>query len=402
MDRKAKPGQGYSYLMMIGHLCCDIHQSTVPALLPFLVAYRELGYTAAAGLVFAMGLASSFIQPLLGIAVDRKQMPWLMGLGIFMGGIGVASVGFLHSYWSIFAALIFAGLGAAIFHPEAGRMANFVAGEKKGAGVSTFIAGGNLAFVFGPVIAVFALSTWGLRGMAIFLIPSTIMSAIFLSKQKTFMQFAEMNKREASKQTVDTEQKDNWPAFCKLCLPILTRSVIMGGLSAFVPLYFVGVLMQTRQHGSLMLTVMACAGVVAAFVGGRIADRAGFARIMRLGFAVAVVLIAFLPQTRSVWIATALIVVLATSLNLGHGPSVALGQRFLPNRMGVASGIVLGLTVSMGGMFAPVLGSIGDNHGLTTVMYVMAGIAVIGLIGAMLVKEPEPLAKKIPTAVSSD
>jgi len=377
--------------MMIGHLCCDIHQSTVPALLPFLVVYRGLSYTAAAGLMFAMSFASSFIQPLLGMIVDRKQMPWLMGLGILMGGIGIAAVGFLYSYWSIFAALIFAGFGAAIFHPEAGRMANIVAGNKKGAGLSTFTAGGNLAFVVGPMIAVFALSRWGLQGMSIFIFPALVMSAILLSMQKKFMHFYYMNRQETQKQTASAGQKDNWLAFSKLCLPVFTRSVILGGLSAFVPLYWVGVLMQTRQHGSLMLTVMSSAGAVASFTGGRIADRFGFIRVLRYAFAVAVVLMIFVPQVGAVWIATVLVMALSASLNLGHGPSVALGQRFLPNRMGVASGIILGLTVSMGGIFSPVLGRIGDSHGLTAVMYVMAGVALLGLIGTMLLKEQEKI-----------
>ena len=401
MDRKGQPSQGYSYLMMFGHMCCDIHQSVVPALLPFLVVYRGLGYAAAAGLLFAMSLASSFIQPLLGIIVDRRQMPWLMGLGILMGGIGIASVGFLYNYWSIFAALIFAGLGAAIFHPEAGRMANFVAGDNKGAGVSTFIAGGNLAFVFGPMIAVFALSTWGLPGMALFIFPAMLMSAIFLGMQKKFMHFSDINRRETRKQMLDTGQKDDWPAFTKLCLPIFARSVVTGGLSAFIPLYWVGVLMQTREHGSLMLTVMASAGAVAGFLGGRIADRFGFIRTMRLAAAAAVVLIIFLPQTRILWLATILAMSITASFNIGHGPAIALGQKFLPNRMGVASGIVLGLTVSMGGMFSPVLGRIGDVYGLTTVMHVMAGIALIGFIGTIIVREPKPVAK-IPLVVESN
>jgi len=117
--------------MTIGHVCCDMNQSTVPALLPFLVTQRGIDYTAAAGLMFASSFLSSLIQPLLGMIADRKQMPWLMGVGILITGLGIASVGFLESYWSIFAVIMFAGFGSALFHPEGGQMANIVSGEKR-------------------------------------------------------------------------------------------------------------------------------------------------------------------------------------------------------------------------------------------------------------------------------
>ena len=58
--------------------------------------------------------------------------------------------GAAYSYMGIFAVVMFAGLGSAIFHPEGGRMANCVAGAQKGRSMGIFAASGNLGFVFAP------------------------------------------------------------------------------------------------------------------------------------------------------------------------------------------------------------------------------------------------------------
>ena len=69
-------------------------------------------------------------------------------------GCGVSLLGFLNSYWAMFLAVMLTGIGSALFHPDGGRMANYVAGEKKGRGLSNFSVGGNLGGAVGPMLAV--------------------------------------------------------------------------------------------------------------------------------------------------------------------------------------------------------------------------------------------------------
>ena len=387
MEQKSQPPKGYGYLMMAGHLCCDMNQATVPALLPFLVVGRGLDYGAAAGLMFASSFLSSLIQPLLGMLADRKNMPWLMGVGIAMTGVGIASVGFLENYWAIFAAVMFAGLGSAIFHPEGGRMANCLAGEKKGRGMSTFAAGGNLGFVVGPIVAVFAITTWGLRGTALLLIPTIGMVSVLFALQKRFSRFSVPAGHQPAGSALPAG-RDDWPSLRKLLISIFSRSIVMAGLLTFIPLYWVSVLLQTQQRGALMLTVMALAATAAAFTGGFLADRFGFSRVVRATFVVIPLLVLLLPFAQHRWAASVLVVALATLLNLGHGPSIVLGQKYLPSRLGMASGITLGLAVSVGGVFTPFLGRVGDRFGLTAVLFILAGVALFGLLGAFLIKDP--------------
>ena len=374
--------------MMAGHISCDLNQSMVPALLPFLVAERGIDYASAAGLMFASSSLSSLIQPLLGMLADRDQRPWLMGVGILFTGIGISSIGFLQSYWGIFAAIMFAGFGSAMFHPEGGRMASCVAGDKKGQAMSNFTVGGNIGFVAGPLVLAAVIKRFGLRGTAVALFQSVIMAAVLFAFHGKLREMSDASQRETKAKAASSGQKDEWASFFRLCLPIFMRSIVSSGIQTFIPLYWMGVLERTQHQSSLMVTYIAVASAVAAFTGGRLADRFGFKRLIRVTFAGVAPLIALLLATKNVVVATALVVVLVAMNQLGHSPSVVLGQKYLPNRVGLASGVTIGLSVSIGGICSPFLGRVGDAYGLTASIYVLLGVAVLGFAGTLLIREP--------------
>jgi FSR family fosmidomycin resistance protein-like MFS transporter len=339
--------------------------------------------------MFASRSLSSLMQPLLGMIADKRQMPWLMGVGILMTGLGVSAIGFINNYWGVFAAIMFAGFGSALFHPEGGRMANCVAGEHKGRSMSIFSAGGNLGYASGPIIIAFTVSHWGLKGTSVMLVPTAIIVTIVFSLQKKFAQMSAQNLREVREKAAVEGIKDDWGAFLRLCLSIFTRSIVQNGVSTFIPLYWIVVLMQTQQRGSLMVTLIALCSFIAAFTGGRLADRFGFRKVICISFATVAPLVILLLATNNVFIATVIVVPIAIMLPLGHSPSVVLGQSYLPNRLGLASGVTMGLAISMGGICSPVLGKIGDNFGLTTVLIVVAGVALAGFLSTLLIRKAD-------------
>src|SRR5665647_1132970 len=121
-------------LLSAGHMFTDLNQGALPAILPFLILEQGLSYTAAAGLIFAANFASSIVQPVFGYLADRISKPWLMPIGIFLAGLGMAFTGLTANYWLLFAAVTVSGIGVAAFHPEGARMSNRISGEKKGTG----------------------------------------------------------------------------------------------------------------------------------------------------------------------------------------------------------------------------------------------------------------------------
>jgi FSR family fosmidomycin resistance protein-like MFS transporter len=378
----------YSVLTMFGHICTDINQGALPALLPFLVLHKDISYASAAGLIFAANSMSSFIQPLFGYLGDRVSWPWLMGLGSCLAGGGLALVGFLDSYWAIFAAVTVSGIGVALFHPEGGRMANLAAGENKGAGIALFAVGGNIGFALGPIITSIALAVLGLKGTIVFLLPALSMAMAVLVSLKNLSRISSesQNKKPDGKQS---QEKDDWKSFFKVSACITSRSVVTYGLTTFIPLYFAAVMMLPETAASATLTLYSAVAATATLFGGQAADRLGFHRVIRGGFLLLVPLMLIFPMINSVHLAIFLLVPIAVSANAPQGATIALGQKFLPGHIGTSSGIMLGLAVSIGGMVAPGIGWVGDKCGLPAAMYVVAAFAVLTMCLAFLIPDSE-------------
>lgn len=65
-----------------------------------------------------------------------------------------------------------------------------------------------------------------------------------------------------------------------------------------------------------------------------------------------------------------------------YSPAIVLGQSYLPNRVGLSSGVTLGVAVAIGGGAAPIIGKIADLHGI---WFSLASIAFLPILFLLLV-----------------
>lgn len=369
----------YSLLTMFGHICTDINQGALPAVLPFLVLEKNISYTSAAALIFAANSMSSIIQPLFGYLGDKVSWPWLMGLGAFLAGAGMALIGFQEHYWGIFLAVMLSGIGIALFHPEGGKTANLVAGEKKGTGIGIFAVGGNIGFALGPIIASTAITIWGIKGTAVFLIPAVAMALLVIGCLKDLRRVTS-EARAAVVTAADFSGRDDWASFIKVAVSVTCRSVVSYGMTTFIPLYFSAVFLLSEVAASARLTLFSFAGAAATLLGGHLADRWGFRRVIKGLLILLVPLLFLFPLVTNPQLATFLLLPIAFTLSGPHGSMIAWGQKFTPNHIGTSSGIMYGLTVSIGGMLAPCIGWVADTCDLTAAMYAVAVFSLPALI----------------------
>ena len=248
---EAKPSKKYSFMLMGGHLCADINQGALSAILPFLVMYDGFGYAQVALVIFASNIMSAIVQPLFGVLGDRKPRPWIMSLGVFLAGLGMLCIGLAPDLRIIVPSAMVSGIGIAMFHPEGGRLANLVAGEHKGRGMSIFAVGGNVGFALGPVLVAVFIGAFGMAGSVAFLVPSTLYAIFLLTKVRTFKAFGLVDKAAAQ----SAGGRDRWGAFWVVIAALSVRSIIFTGCLSFIPLFAVGVLGQPEAVGSLMITL---------------------------------------------------------------------------------------------------------------------------------------------------
>ncbi len=351
-----------------GHLFTDVAQGAIPALLPFLIARDHLSYASASALILAATISSSVIQPLFGHLSDRRSLPWLMPTGPVLGGIGVGLVGLAPNYGLTFAAVVLSGLGVAAFHPEASRFANYVSGERRSSGMSLFSVGGNVGFAVGPILVTPLVLIFGLPGTLFLIIPTGLMGAVISRELPRLVSF---RIAAADDPRVGGAAPDAWRPFALLAAVIALRSFIYFGFVTFVPLYFIGVLHTSKTIGSAALTAMLIGGAVGTMVGGRAADRFGRRTVLRTSMLILPgLIVAFLlsgPALAMVFAALTGGVTIAT-----FAVTIVMGQEYLPGRIGVASGVTIGLSIGLGGVGAPLLGLLADAHGLRAVFEVVA------------------------------
>ena len=246
-----------------------------------------MDYTAIAGLMFASSFLSSVIQPLFGYLADKGSRQWFMAVGVFFAGTSLAITGFVSDYWLIFAAVTVMGIATSIFHPEAARCVNGVSQGARGKGMSIFSVGGNGGFGFGPLLAVFLVTTFGMHGLAFYGITAACMSLLLLLAIPHLRRAIEANASAAAeaasaKQTSSSPAAMNdWHAFGRLFFVILFRSTVFTGISSFLPLFCIQVLGSSEAIGSMTLSIISIAGVAATLFGGWVAHRHGYHRTGR-------------------------------------------------------------------------------------------------------------------------
>lgn len=93
-----------------------------------------------------------------------------------------------------------------------------------------------------------------------------------------------------------------------------------------------------------------------------------------------------LTHTDNVMLAWILLIPAAMSVFSAYSPMVILGQTYLAKNAGFASGITLGLSTTLGGIFAPVVGWAADTWGLSFALQILWIVGLLGAIFAFTLK----------------
>jgi FSR family fosmidomycin resistance protein-like MFS transporter len=357
-------------------------------MLPFFISAYDLSYTAAASIVFAANLASSIIQPLFGFAADRFSKPWLLSFGLILAGIGLGLTGLCKSYQLIMVLAVASGIGIAAYHPEAARLVNFEAGNNKNTAMSIFGIGGTIGFAIGPFLITTVLIQWDLKGTIILILPVSVM-AIFMTTQ--YPKFKSIVRKNSDRNSSYSEQevKEDWWSFVRLTVVIIGRSIIFYGLNTFIPIYWISYLHQSKMMGSIALTTFAASGVLGNLIGGTLADKYGSKKVLLFGFLGLAVLLPIFCLVNIALISLLLMFPIGLILYASYSPTIVLGQNYLPNRVGLSSGITLGVAISIGGAATPIIGKIADIYGVWYGIITIACLPLLIFLVAISLPDPQ-------------
>ncbi|MGW7545201.1 MFS transporter [Streptomyces sp. NPDC054770] len=378
-------------LLSVGHACVDIYQGAVASLVPFFVAERAYSYAAVSGIVLAASVLSSVAQPVFGLLTDRWAMPWILPVSTVLGGLGIALSGLSGSYLLTLVFVAVSGVGVAAYHPESARIAR-LASEGSHSAMGWFSVGGNLGFAAAPLMVTAVVASGGLHRSPLLVLPALAGCLLCLPVLRV------LRKRTApgGPGTAVAVGVDDRASFVKLSLAVVFRSVVFVGLSTFISLY-------ARQRtgggtaaGTAALFVLYAGGALGSVLGGSLANRWDRVTVARWSYLLTVAAVAgtvFVPGP----VFYVFVALTSAGLYVPFSLHVTLGQDYLPTRVGTAGGVTLGLTVSIGGLVSPLIGSIADATSLRTAL---APLILMPALSWLLFRTlPEPTAPKpVPTA----
>ena len=367
------------FLLSFGHMCTDIVQGALPAMLPYLKDKYSLSYTAAGSLLLMAHLTSSVIQPVFGYLTDRRPFPVLLAIGCLVSGIGIALVPFSPGFSWLVAFVIFMGLGTAAFPPEGFKATACIASVKRATGMSLFSVGGNLGFSIGAPAAIFLVSRYGLDGAAWLLVPAALAGVLFLPALPHIRRrISDVSARSAPPVRNGAERP--LYAVSLIVLIVIFRSWTHLGLATYIPFLYRAQLSSNPDFVATLLFLFLGAGTAGTLLGGLLADRIGHRKMVFLSMALQVPLIHLFLNAEG-WAVFVLAAAVGAVIVSTFSVTIVMAQELFPRRMATAAGTIAGFAIGTGGIGVTLLGAVADRHGVPAAVHL---INVLPFAGAIL------------------
>jgi FSR family fosmidomycin resistance protein-like MFS transporter len=283
----------------------------------------------------------------------------------------IGSLGFATGYFELAIILFAAGISVACFHAPAPAMIGRLAGHQVGKGMSLFMAAGELARAVGPLLAVWAVSTWTLDGFY---------RVIFIGWAATLILYFRLRQVPARMDPPESLRRI-LPFFKSLFLPLFLilffRSFMRDSLTTFLPIFIKGEGASLWVAGAA-LSILEIAGVAGALVSGTVSDFLGRKKILLISTISAVILMLVFLQAEG-WLLIPILLALGFTV-LSTGPvMLALVQDQLPRNRAVGNGIYMMISFLVRPVALVIIGYLGDQFGLNQVYWWSAIISLLAV-----------------------
>ncbi|HEX6305967.1 MAG TPA: MFS transporter [Anaerolineales bacterium] len=371
----------------LSHFIVDVLNGQRAVLLAYLSVPLGLS-NAALGLVStAYVFSGALTQPIFGHLTDRVGTRWVVAGGVLWISAFFTLALIAPGYLSL-ALLVVASLGSGAFHP-AGTMQATLRGRSHLAGRETtaaayFFVFGQMGLFFGPMLGGPLLDRYGpggLLALSVFGLPVGLNAAVRL-RAAINVQGQNLHAEAAKTKVVAPAAKLGLFTIIAFGLMAALQSWTQQTMVTFLPKYLSD-LGQTPSVYGLLAAIFMGGSAVGNILGGNLADRFGKRRVAMMALALASIPLYFVGDVGlSVWLYV-LIPVAGALTGATHSIIVVLAQRFLPGRMALASGLILGFLFTSGAVGTLISGHLADLWGFSAVFHLNAGIALTAAILAL-------------------
>ncbi len=381
------------------HLLNDLIQSMIPAMYPLIKEAYQLDFAQIGLITLAFQVTSSLLQPLLGHVTDSKPWPYAMVAGMGATLTGLFGLSFAPTYTMVLLSAAMIGLGSAVFHPEATRMARHAAAGQQGFAQGIFQVGGHVGYAAGPLLAAMIVVPRGQSSLAWMSVVALIAMVLMAW---TGTRYAEMRRaqaaaaRAAASSGQSTSQGMSLStagpmlpsgrvlfAMAILILLLLSKNAYTAAFTSYYTFYLIEQFGVTVQLSQIMLFLYLVVGAIGVIIGGMVGDRIGRHRVIWISILGSLPFALILPYADLFWTGV-LSVIISLVMASAFSSILIYAIDLVPHRVGLVGGLFYGLAFGLGGLAAAALGVLADHVGIIAVFKLVAWVPALGLLTFLL------------------
>ena len=380
--------------LSFSHFLNDTMQSLVPALYPMLKDSYGLSFAQIGLITLVMQVTSSLLQPVVGLVADWRPQPYSLAAGMGSTFAGLLMLANASDFHLLLLAAAMVGIGSAVFHPEASRVARMASGGRHGLAQSLFQVGGNVGSALGPVLAAFIVIPRGQGSVGWFsgaaLVAMTVLFGVGNWYRKEHAVPVRRRARQSAIHADLSPKKVVWSLLILLAL-IFSKAFYQASISSYYIFYLISKFHVSVESAQLHLFAFLASIAVGTLIGGPIGDRIGRKYVIWGSIVGVIPFTLVLPYVGLFWTGI-LIVFIGLILASATSAIVVYALDLVPGKIGMISGLFFGLSFGLAGVGAAVLGKLADTAGIDAVYHVCAFLPLIGLLTVFLpnVGRPKP------------
>ena len=367
------------------HFLNDLMQSLIPAMYPMLKTGFRLTFGQVGLITLTYQCTASLLQPLVGFTTDRRPQPYSLAVGMASTLVGIVLFSRVPGFRLLLAAAALIGMGSAVFHPEASRVARLASGGQHGLAQSVFQVGGNTGGALGPLLAALFVLPRGRESLEWFGI-APLVAILVLSRIGGWYGRARP-KAEVLRPSLPTAGKRSAPKIGRsvavLLVLIFSKFFYLASLNSYYTFYLISKFHVSVRSAQIHLFVFLGAVAVGTLIGGPIGDRIGRKHVIWVSILGVLPFTLLLPYVSLAWTGP-LTVVIGLVLASAFSAILVYAQELVPGRVGMISGLFFGFAFGMGGIGAAVLGRLADATSIVTVYQVCAFLPCLGILAGLL------------------
>lgn len=373
-------------LLAMGHFFNDFYCNFLPILLPILIPKLGLSLTLSGALVMVMSLSANVLQPVFGYFMDKYNFNKIMPLIIPFGAVFICLTNWASNFIVLAVLIGLSGLAVSTFHPMGAGLVSKVAPDGKiSTCISIFVAGGSFGFALAPILLVYFMQMYSLDYLPILIIPAIILGILMYSSGLSKARF--VNEQVAKNMHFNLAQILQNKPLMLLNISMGLRAWLFTALVTFLPLWAIEKGCDNTLSGWI-LTIYLCGSVIGGLIGGALNDKIGYKKVILWALIFTLIPTMYFLFAQQIDILMYIALFVGGGLVMAANPgAIVWGQDLLPDNLGMASGMMLGLSFGLGGFGTMLTGSLAESYGLTMALALTAILLVISIVLVYLTPE---------------